>query len=476
MAPSISNCLHREVPWDISFSGSGFLATYQLGVALCFLKNAPWVLRSAACILGASAGSLIAAAVVCDINLISIQNEMLVFAKHLTALTLGPLNPSVSVFHWLEAVLNKYLPSDAHRRASGRLGVAVTRLTDGKQLVVSEFQSREEVLQSLLCSCFVPGYSGFLPPTFRGVRYIDGGLSGIQPARRPDSSSHTLTVCPYSGDTDICPVDPPCMFEMVVDRTILNLNMTNAFRILNSLWPMTLEVRCLVLSGDRRLASETAEGVWRWSSSYFLHCPFSLQTLEQAFFDGYNDGNAFLQSKNLAPSVVPHKVLQGPLSHDPHSSWRHFGATKDEDEETKVEKENMRMTSLSNYRAMQMICSTESKPTTDNILQFDMVKKVLLGNMTSNLSMFGLPVRIFSTLFLPLMVSFYAVLQSRQRIKLLFSHFPEVVTWTWQSVRNCSSFFFSILVGTFKKLIKDRVMHIILLLQWLHVDIPYEVL
>ncbi|KAM6924860.1 patatin-like phospholipase domain-containing protein 2 [Xenentodon cancila] len=291
MAPSISNCPRREVPWDISFSGSGFLATYQLGVSLCFLKYAPWILRSATFILGASAGSLIAAAVVCDMNLVSIRDEMLLFAKHLTTITLGPLNPSVSVFRWLEVVLQKYLPSDAHHRASGRLGVAVTRLTDGKQLIVSEFQSREEVVQSLLCSCFVPGYSGFLPPTFRGVRYIDGGLSGIQP-RLPDSSSHTLTVCPYSGDTDICPADPPCVFEMVVDGTLLNFNMTNALRILNSLCPMTLEVRFML------------------SATVFL-----------------------------------------------------------------------------------------------------------LGSMTTYLSMLGLPVRIFSTLFLPLVVSFYALLQSRQRNK-----------------------------------------------------------
>lgn len=175
MAPSIPNCPYHEVPWDISFSGSGFLALYQLGVALCFLKNAPWILRSAPCILGASAGSLIAAAVICDMNLsewrycsshiqrkrktrktvitlsscftVSIRDEMLLFAKRLIAMTLGPLNPSVNVFRWLETLLHKYLPSDAHRQASSRLGVAMTRLTDGKHVIMSEFQSKDEVVQ-----------------------------------------------------------------------------------------------------------------------------------------------------------------------------------------------------------------------------------------------------------------------------------------------------------------------------------------
>lgn len=45
------------------------MATYQLGVAQCFLNHAPWKIRSAPCVLGASAGSLVAAAVVCEVSL-----------------------------------------------------------------------------------------------------------------------------------------------------------------------------------------------------------------------------------------------------------------------------------------------------------------------------------------------------------------------------------------------------------------------
>lgn len=68
MAPGVSSCHYREVPPSISFSGSGFLATYQLGVAQCLLHYAPWMLRTAPYILGASAGSLVAAAVTCEIS------------------------------------------------------------------------------------------------------------------------------------------------------------------------------------------------------------------------------------------------------------------------------------------------------------------------------------------------------------------------------------------------------------------------
>lgn len=71
---------------------------------------------------------------------------MLHFAKQLKAFTLGPFNPSINVFHWLAFILNKYLPSNAHKLANGRLSVSMTRLSDCKHIVMSEFHSKEDVL------------------------------------------------------------------------------------------------------------------------------------------------------------------------------------------------------------------------------------------------------------------------------------------------------------------------------------------
>uniref|UniRef100_A0A3B5RBH4 Patatin-like phospholipase domain-containing protein 2 n=1 Tax=Xiphophorus maculatus TaxID=8083 RepID=A0A3B5RBH4_XIPMA len=125
------------VPYDISFSGSGFLATYQLGVVLCFLKYTPWILQSAPHILGASAGSVS--------ELVDCSEFTVLFAS----MTL------TSVFFPVTAVIRdeiilfvkQHLPSDAHHFANGRLGVAVTRLSDGKHLIMSEFQSKEDVVK-----------------------------------------------------------------------------------------------------------------------------------------------------------------------------------------------------------------------------------------------------------------------------------------------------------------------------------------
>ncbi|XP_054464668.1 patatin-like phospholipase domain-containing protein 2, partial [Anoplopoma fimbria] len=189
------------------------MATYQLGVAQCFLTYAPWILSTAPCVLGASAGSLVAAAVVCEMSMITMRDEMLYFAKQMKAFTFGPFNPSINVLHWLERILHKNLPSDAHKLANGRLFVSMTRLSDGKHIVTSEFQSKADVVQALLCSCFVPVYCGMLPPSFKGEYYVDGGFSTMQPVQLAPYS-HTLTVSPFSGEIDICPADTPCMWDV----------------------------------------------------------------------------------------------------------------------------------------------------------------------------------------------------------------------------------------------------------------------
>ena len=57
--------------------------------------------------------------------------------------------------------------------------------------------------QALMCSCFIPFFSGMMPPKFRGVRFMDGGLSDNLLVL----DEHTITVSPFCGESDICPRD-----------------------------------------------------------------------------------------------------------------------------------------------------------------------------------------------------------------------------------------------------------------------------
>ncbi|KAF2985484.1 hypothetical protein EK904_006318, partial [Melospiza melodia maxima] len=142
-----------STPFSLSFSGSGFLALYQVGVVQSLLELAPELLKSACKVYGSSAGKTI----------------------------LGPLSPKCSLLANLKTVLQRMLPEDSYLLASGRLHISLTRVVDGQNVMASEFSSKEELIQALLCSCFLPIYCGFIPPSYRGVRYVDGGFTGLQP-------------------------------------------------------------------------------------------------------------------------------------------------------------------------------------------------------------------------------------------------------------------------------------------------------
>ncbi|XP_074536771.1 patatin-like phospholipase domain-containing protein 4 [Halichoeres trimaculatus] len=439
MAPGVSSCHYREVPPSISFSGSGFLATYQLGVAQCFLSYAPWILSTAPSVLGASAGSLVAAAVVCEMSPASIRDEVLNFAKQMKAFTLGPFNPSINVMHWLESVLNKYLPPDAHQLANGRLAVAMTRMTDSKLTIMSEFLSREDVVQALLCSCFVPGYCGLLPPSFKGEYYVDGGFRSMQPTL-PVPCSSILTVSPFSGDSDICPSDSPPMWDMVVSGTTLKGNLANSFRIINALYPRDFE------------------------------------GLSEAFHSGYKDAFSFLLNNNLAQHSLLNQVYQnGPIYYSQNTEWMPPEASIEPEEERKETNSPTAVTDNGHVKRVSFELEPPEKlPTKRRTLHFDVMRNVALTNVVTYLSMFGLPARILSHLFLPLTVSFYAVLLSRKRLEELYREAPEFLFWVWHAVRHFTIFFYEIVVHSVKKNIHDRIMPTILLLRWLKIHARYE--
>ncbi|XP_057678682.1 patatin-like phospholipase domain-containing protein 2 [Corythoichthys intestinalis] len=439
MVLEVSSVNFREAPSSISFSGSGFLSTYQIGVAQCFLQNAPWILHKAPRILGASAGSLVAAAVACEINLISMRNEMLNFAKVMKAFALGPFNPSVDILQWLKYVLYKNLPTDAHLLANGRLAVAMTRLDDGHYTVITEYQSKEDVVQALLCSCFVPGYCGMLPPSLNGVHYMDGGFSKIQPVLA--LPSHTLTVSPFSGETDICPPDQPCMLDMVVTGLTLKGNLANGLRFWNALYPIKLE------------------------------------TVEQAYHSGYKDAYEFLLRNELLSNMNMFTMSQG---FDNYSCTKTpiFPETAPEEEEDN-EIETTELPFFQGSQSKQINTSVELQSSTGKLtitelpLTFDSAKNVLLGNVTTYWSMLG-PSGYFTYLLVPMMLLFQTLIETVEIVEVLLRKTPERAFWTWCGLRQFAVFFFGIMICTFKKNLNDRMLSIMQLLSQAQNEVPQK--
>ncbi|XP_035497415.1 patatin-like phospholipase domain-containing protein 2 isoform X2 [Scophthalmus maximus] len=185
---------------------------------------------------------------------------------------LGPLHPAFNLLQMVLDALQRSLPEDAHVRASGRLCVSLTRVPDGKNVLVSEFDSREELIQTLLCSCFVPFYCGVVPPTYRGLHYVDGAISDNLPRCH---LKNTITFSAYAGESDICP-----------PASTLNLH----------------EVRFNNVS-----IHVSSENMHRVASTFF---PPEPEAMSQICQTGYVDALRFLQDNSLISSECPPRVLE----------------------------------------------------------------------------------------------------------------------------------------------------------------------
>ncbi|XP_011873847.1 PREDICTED: patatin-like phospholipase domain-containing protein 3 isoform X2 [Vollenhovia emeryi] len=222
---------------NLSFAGCGFLGIYHVGVAVCFKKYAPHLLLNK--ISGASAGAIAACCLLCELPLGEMTSNVLRVAREARQRTLGPFSPSFNVQEILLDSLRKFLPDDAHIRVNGKLHISLTRVYDGKNVIVSQFNSKEDLLQALLATSFVPLFSGLLPPRFHGIRYMDGGFSD----NLPTLDENTITVSPFCGESDICPRDISSqLFHVNVANTSIELSRQNIYRFTKILFPPKTEI------------------------------------------------------------------------------------------------------------------------------------------------------------------------------------------------------------------------------------------
>ncbi|PKU46853.1 patatin-like phospholipase domain-containing protein 2 [Limosa lapponica baueri] len=221
--------------WNISFAGCGFLGVYHIGVASCLQEHAPFLVANARKVYGASAGALTATALVSGACLGEAGASIIRVSKEARKRFLGPLHPSFNLVKTIRICLSKTVPENGHEVAAGRLGISLTRVSDGENVILSDFNSKEELIQACVCSTFIPVYCGLIPPTLRGVRYVDGGISDNLPRYE---LKNTITVSPFSGESDICPRDDSTnMHELRVTNTSIQFNLRNLYRLSKALFP-----------------------------------------------------------------------------------------------------------------------------------------------------------------------------------------------------------------------------------------------
>lgn len=73
--------------------------------------------------------------------------NLMAVAKEARKGTLSSMHPSFNLLKLTRQLMVRELPDNAHLLASGKLCVSLTRLSDGKNVLVSEFSSKDDLIQ-----------------------------------------------------------------------------------------------------------------------------------------------------------------------------------------------------------------------------------------------------------------------------------------------------------------------------------------
>lgn len=256
---------------SVSFSGCGFLGLYHVGALACFNDYKHKVHIEHA--LGASAGALVALAAIVDIPTDFLKTRFIQIVKDANSLPFGAFNPKFNVTKLFQDELGAELAQDAHKRVSGRLTVSLTDLTMQNKLV-SHYESRKDLIDAVICSCYLPAFSGYEIPSYKNQSYLDGGFTNNQPIL----SDKTLRVSPFASRSHICPVDEPATYANIISTSRIG--------------PEEVEVSTMNV---KRL----------------LKTFLPAEDLEILYKEGYDNTKAYLESESIKNHFISYPVKSG---------------------------------------------------------------------------------------------------------------------------------------------------------------------
>ncbi|XP_036063498.1 1-acylglycerol-3-phosphate O-acyltransferase PNPLA3 [Onychomys torridus] len=133
---------------SLSFAGCGFLGFYHIGATLCLSERAPHLLSEARTFFGCSAGALHAVTFVCRLPLDEIMEILMDLVRKARRRNIGSLHPFFNINKYVRDGLQENLPDNVHQIISGKVYISLTRVSDGKNVLVSDFHSKDEVVDS----------------------------------------------------------------------------------------------------------------------------------------------------------------------------------------------------------------------------------------------------------------------------------------------------------------------------------------
>lgn len=151
----------------LSFAGGGLMCVYHTGMGLAMQHYAPHYMNQPDIQLyGASAGAVFSVCIACGLSpmyMYHFAKECHEWASSLSTWWLGglgSLHPKYDIFTRLRSVIEEYLPHNAHRLCNGKVNISLTLFPSFKNWIVSDFNTRAELIQ-VHCVCYHDNYTMF---------------------------------------------------------------------------------------------------------------------------------------------------------------------------------------------------------------------------------------------------------------------------------------------------------------------------
>nr|XP_054762142.1 patatin-like phospholipase domain-containing protein 4 [Lytechinus pictus] len=223
---------HVSPPFNLSFTEASFFGLSNLGVSQCLLDHGSVVLSDMQAIGGSSSSAIIAAVILtAPEKLQDLLCGLYSIVDDISSLPYGAITPGFDFIGRLRALLTQLLPMNAHELASHKLFIQATelRLVDkydpltvhdvdqgtsscvrtkgpkvfevgdrvwslGSEVQISSYSTREELIEVILGSVFVPWFTTWTPPS------IDGKFLGDVTLSRKENLSTDVTFQFPSGN------------------------------------------------------------------------------------------------------------------------------------------------------------------------------------------------------------------------------------------------------------------------------------
>ncbi|KAG9508783.1 Patatin-like phospholipase domain-containing protein 2 [Fragariocoptes setiger] len=233
--------------------GCGFLGAYSFGAIV--LLSQIWPQRPCYKISGASCGSIMAVLTASGVSLVESFDTIVSIGMATRKLISNPIRLTLQpISELLRSSFDKRFPDNIHKRVNGRVGVSVTRVHDWTNQLVSYFESKHDLIDAIVCSCFIPLWAGLSVPTFRGASCIDGCYTNNSPRLHLEpealaSGVRYVTISPFAGDADVSPQDTNTIIMLPAFGTGYYLNGDNLRRARNALVPSLSQTFTGLLEG-----------------------------------------------------------------------------------------------------------------------------------------------------------------------------------------------------------------------------------